>query len=134
MEENGTIHHSFCITLSRLQAWASAVIAVGTIIGMLVAVVMWSENSIANVAAEVFKTELQGYHETMRPQLWERVDEAIDSKIAAHKIAAEQPFEIRLDGIEGRLTVLESTTSTELAATRRDINRVEAKIDRLLER
>jgi hypothetical protein len=44
----------------------------------------------------------------MRPRLYERIESLIDTKITAHQIVAEAPFEARLDVMAARLTKLET--------------------------
>lgn len=124
----------FSLNLTRMQTIVTILVGLTALAGSLAAAAAWTKASVAEMAREVFYSQLEGYHQTMRPQLFEKVEGTIDAKIAEHKIEAEKPFERRLDQIEGRLTTLESSTRAEIAATRRDISRMEGKIDRLLER
>lgn len=134
MDENGRVKSHYSITLSRIQAWSAVILTCLTIFATLVGGAAWVKASVADVASQVFQASLDDYHAVMRPQLYEKVEGMIQADITAHRVKMERPFEERLDKIESRLDTLETMTQSELAGVRRDIDRMEKKIDRLLER
>lgn len=134
MDIDGKVTTHYSVTLSRVQAWSAVILAICGIVAALFGGVRYIRASVADVAHDVFEDSLDSYHTVMRPQLYQKVDETIDKKVLEHKIAVEKPFEERLDAIENRLTVLEASIPKAIDRNTASIDRLDAKMDRILER
>lgn len=137
-QENGETRVSYSVRLTEVQLWISIAALLLTFATTLGGGVIWAksevESAVKGVAIEVFNDKLDKMHAVMKPELYTNVQKMIDHSIDAHTIEIERPFERRLDQIESRITKMEASQASELAATRRDILRLETKIDRLLEK
>jgi hypothetical protein len=118
MDKEGVIHPCYSITLTKTQIVLTLIISFLTVIGFIFGSVGWLEGTISDVAIQTFEKSLDEYHSEMVPRMTERVAEQIDSKIVAHQISAEAPFDLRLDHLNQRVTALETQNVTLIEQVR----------------
>lgn len=128
MEDNGTVHHAYSLTMSRVQVWVSVFVGLTVLIASLFGSVAWIHASVKHVAETTFDEQLDVFHDKAQPAMRSLIDERIE----VHRLASAGDLAAQLAGIEKRLTTLETTVAVELPNVRKAVDKNSDKLDLLI--
>lgn len=108
MEENGTVHPIFSVNLTRSQAIASALASLVVIIGGVFGGMAWARSSIVDSVSGDFQSAMDAYYESVIPERNAYYRQLLDGELMRFELETSKPIEVRLDGLNTRVTALET--------------------------
>lgn len=108
MEENGTVHPMFSVNLTRTQVISSVLASLVVVIGGVFGGIAWARSSIVGSVSQDFQNAMDAYYEKIVPERNEYYKTLLDSELLRFELQTSKPIEMRLDGLNTRVTALET--------------------------
>jgi hypothetical protein len=108
MSENGTIHPIFSVNLTRSQAVASALASIVVIIGGVFGGMAWARSSIVETVSGDFQKAMDTYYAKIVPERNQFYKTLLEGELVKFELETSKPIEVRLDGLNTRVTALET--------------------------
>ena len=125
MEDNGTVHPSFSINLTKIQAIAAAFLAIFALFGSVGSAVVWTRSSIVSVVEHAWDVRLLKFHEVAKPE----IAKAIREEISHHAtLPAHSDVIPRITEGEKHDAAVDAT----LVLFGKQLERIEQKVDILI--
>ena len=130
IEQDGRVCPVYSMNLSRAQAVVSILTGMAVFLTSIFAGMAWARTSIVEVASADFQKAMDAYYERIIPERNVYYQQLLDQELMKFEIETSKPIEVRLDTLDGRVTVLETQGGNVV----KTLDRHEVLLLRILER
>ena len=99
IEQDGRVCPVYSMNLSRAQAVVSILTGMAVFLTSIFAGMAWARTSIVEAASQDFQKAMDAYYARIIPERNAYYERLVTLRIKEHRIAAEAPFDKRLDEI-----------------------------------
>jgi len=108
MEHNGRVCPVYSMNLSRAQAVVSVLAGMAVFLTAVFTGMAWARSSIVEAASQDFQDAMDTYYARIVPERNQYYQRLLDGELLKFELETSKPIEVRLDKLDGRVTVLET--------------------------